>query len=103
MKVWYLKDPNAPKDAIYIGRPSPWGNPYRIGVHGTREEVKALYERYLDDYPHIVREAAAAFIGKDIACHCKQNGLWCHGHTLAERVERHWQLREAGGTRGPGG
>ena len=24
---------------IYVGRPSKWGNPFRIGKDGTREEV----------------------------------------------------------------
>ena len=36
MKVWNKRDPNCPKDAIYVGRPSWWGNPYRIGRDGTR-------------------------------------------------------------------
>jgi len=26
-------------DGVYIGGPSPLGNPYRIGEHGAREEV----------------------------------------------------------------
>ena len=25
-------------DGVYIGGPSPLGNPYRIGEHGAREE-----------------------------------------------------------------
>ena len=28
---------------VYVGRPSPWGNPFVIGRDGTREEVVAKY------------------------------------------------------------
>jgi hypothetical protein len=36
--------------AIYVGRPSRWGNPYRVGVHGTAEEcVRRFDARYGDD------------------------------------------------------
>jgi len=31
MKVWNKRDKNCPKDAIYVGRPSKWGNPFKIG------------------------------------------------------------------------
>lgn len=33
-----------PAGAIYVGRGSPWGNPFYIGLHGTREQVVAQYE-----------------------------------------------------------
>ena len=36
-------------DAIFIGRPGDWGNPFVIGQHGTREEVIAKYNDYLID------------------------------------------------------
>src|SRR5262245_58764119 len=32
---------------VYIGRPSLLGNPFRIGEHGTREEVIAKYRVWL--------------------------------------------------------
>ena len=32
---------------VYIGRGSKWGNPYRIGEDGTREEVIEKYRLYL--------------------------------------------------------
>ena len=30
-------------NSVYIGRPSPWGNPYAIGRDGTRDDVIAKY------------------------------------------------------------
>ena len=32
---------------VYIRRPSKWGNPFSIGVDGTREEVIEKYRKYL--------------------------------------------------------
>jgi hypothetical protein len=34
-----------PPNAIYVGRPTKWGNPFRIGVDGSREGVIAKYYR----------------------------------------------------------
>jgi hypothetical protein len=33
--------------AVYIGRPSKWGNPFVIGKDGTRDDVVAKYRAYL--------------------------------------------------------
>ncbi len=32
---------------VYVGRPSPLGNPYALGRDGSREQVIALYRRWL--------------------------------------------------------
>ena len=37
----------APSDAVYIGRPSKWGNPFVIGKDGTRQEVVQKYKDYI--------------------------------------------------------
>ena len=34
-----------PAGAVYIGRGSKWGNPFRIGPDGDRAAVIAKYER----------------------------------------------------------
>ena len=38
-----------PAGAIYIGRGSKWGNPFRIGPDGDRATVIAKYERWLPE------------------------------------------------------
>lgn len=35
------------KGAIYIGRGSPYGNPFSIGVDGTRDQVCEKYEDWI--------------------------------------------------------
>ena len=32
---------------VYIGRPSKWGNPYEIGVDGSRKEVIEKYKAWI--------------------------------------------------------
>ena len=39
---------------IYIGRPSLFGNPFKIGKDGTRAEVIEKYEAYARHEPRIL-------------------------------------------------
>lgn len=74
-----------PPDAIYVGRPSKWGNPIKIGRDGTREEVIKKYESML------VRDIGSGILdlddkfftelrGKDLVCWCAP--LPCHADVL---------------------
>ena len=54
-------------DNLYIGRPSKWGNPYKISSTRSREKVVKLYERYirsnrvlLKDYTNLRERNSAA-------------------------------------------
>ena len=67
-------------DAVYIGRPSPWGNPFEIGRHGSRSDVIALYIAYLHDNPELVARARQELEGKDLVCWCAPAP--CHGDIL---------------------
>jgi hypothetical protein len=89
-----------PEGVIYVGRPTKWGNPFEIGVHGDRPTVIAMYRRWittgrvpasvdldrdelrtrrrrvLDEAPHELR-------GHPLACWCKL-GEACHADVLLE-------------------
>lgn len=70
---------------IYIGRGSKWGNRYRIGVDGTREEV---IEKYIVDKledPYFMMDVVRQLQGMRLGCHCKP--LNCHGDWLVEVAE----------------
>lgn len=69
----------APSDAVYIGRGSPWGNPYQIGVHGDRAKVIDLYKKFV--LPSL---DVSALKGKDLVCFCKPQA--CHGDLLLEKA-----------------
>jgi hypothetical protein len=80
-KVYNKKHPY-PKDAIYIGRPSKWGNPFLIGRDGTREEVISKYRIYLQFGDHFLLDELEELKGKNLLCFCKP--LPCHGDILLE-------------------
>jgi hypothetical protein len=47
-KVWNKRIGHAvPEGAVYVGRPSKWGNPFTIGRDGDRAEVFQRYREYL--------------------------------------------------------
>ena len=65
---------------VYIGRPSRWGNPYKVGVHGTREQVIEIYREYLKSLPYLM-EHLPELKGKILGCWCSPKP--CHGEVLA--------------------
>lgn len=73
---------------VYIGRGSVWGNPYKIGRDGTREECIEKYRTYLINRFRIepeLKEQLMALDGKRLACYCKPEA--CHGDVLVELIE----------------
>lgn len=68
--------------AIYIGRPSPYGNPFTIGKDGNREEVLCKYIDWLHDKPDFVQRVRRELVGKDLICWCAPDD--CHGHILRD-------------------
>ena len=76
--------------AVYIGRGSKWGNPFRIGADGDRAAVIARHERWLADQ-HALLRALDDLRRRDLVCFCAP--LACHGDLLrrlanASRDER---------------
>lgn len=70
---------------VYIGRPSKWGNPFRIGVDGTREEVIAKYRAWVLENG-IDALARRELRGKVLGCWCAPEA--CHGDVLVEWANR---------------
>jgi hypothetical protein len=78
------KQSGVPDGAVYVGRPSKWGNPFKIGIHGTREQVITKYREWIlasiADNPRVydleeLRE-------KDLVCWCHPQP--CHGDVLIQ-------------------
>lgn len=72
---------------VYIGRPGPFGNPFRIGEHGDRELVLSRYKAYF--YRRLTepefRDKILALKGKVLGCWCKP--LTCHGDVIVDYLE----------------
>ena len=69
-------------NAIYIGRGSKWGNPFKVGKNAgmvwDRNKVCELYEKYADR--KFTTSDIAELINKDLVCFCAPKR--CHGDYL---------------------
>ena len=66
---------------VYIGRGSKWGNPFRIGIDGTREDVIKQYEDWIQTQPQLLN-SLEELRGKTLGCFCSPQA--CHGDILVE-------------------
>lgn len=84
----------APAGAIYIGRPSKWGNPFVIGKDGDRAAVIAKFRDWLLSQPELVEAAHLELAGRDLVCFCAPAA--CHGDVLLEVASGAAQAGEGG-------
>ena len=78
---------------VYIGRPSPWGNPFTPianrptcadFVVGSRDEAIAAYREWILTQPHLLA-LLPQLRGKILGCWCKPQA--CHGGVLMELAD----------------
>ena len=79
-KVHNTYHKTAPRDAVYIGRGSKFGNPFMIGRDGDRDDVCDKYEQMVRKNPELLKAIKAELKGKDLVCFCKPKR--CHGDFL---------------------
>ena|SRR3990167_9936499 len=71
-----------PDGAVYIGRPTKWGNPFVMGRGLSREFVIEQYREWLFERPELIEAAKRELSGKDLICYCAPKA--CHGDVLIE-------------------
>ena len=73
---------------VYIGRPSPFGNPFAIGRDGDRDAVIAKFKTYfygkLRTDPRF-KQHVLALKGKTLGCFCKPEA--CHGDVIVDYLD----------------
>lgn len=69
----------APSTAVYIGRGSPYGNPFVIGKDGTRDDV---CDKFRDEI--LPTLDVSSLKGKDLICFCKP--ARCHGQDIINKA-----------------
>ena len=79
-RVWHKRDPLTPAGAVYVGRPTPWGNPFVIGRDGDRAHVIARFRAGLTTDQRAA--ARRELRGKDLVCWCAP--LPCHADVWLE-------------------
>ena len=68
-----------PKNTVYVGRPTKWGNMYKVGRDGTAQECVDKYEWCLNFTGRIYE--VAELKGKNLACFCPLDQP-CHADVL---------------------
>jgi len=74
-----------PANAVYVGRPTKWGNPYKINETISRSNAIALYREYLGKW--VPDEELEELRDKDLACWCKEDEP-CHADVLLELANK---------------
>jgi hypothetical protein len=65
--------------AVYVGRGSPWGNPFKIGEDGDRDAVCDRFEQA------VLPTLDVAFLrGKNLICFCAPRR--CHADALLKKA-----------------
>lgn len=94
-RIKYKRGVKLPAGAVYVGRPTRWGNPYKIGDPNptlgekyhqpmTREDVIGLYRNMCTGSAAQWQLAIIENLrGKDLACWCPPNEE-CHADILLE-------------------
>jgi len=93
VRVYNKHHRNAPPDAVFVGRPSKWGNPFIRGVHGTREQVIEKFKTYLDEHPTLLEAARKELRGKDLVCFCWPAA--CHAEVLLKAANKRTKSKAA--------
>ena len=88
-KVLNKRTDRIPTDAVYVGRPSKWGNPFRVGstCNGRVVTQQLAVDAHRDwllysDVGRKLLKDIAELRGKDLVCWCAP--LSCHANTLLE-------------------
>ena len=68
---------------VYIGRGSKWGNPFVIGIHGSRSIVIKKYESWILKQPNLLKDLDE-LKDKTLGCHCYPKA--CHGDILKKII-----------------
>lgn len=69
---------------VYIGRPSKWGNPFRVTKTQSRELAIERYKIWLLDNKPLL-DQVQELKGKVLGCWC--HPLSCHGDILVKLAE----------------
>ena len=76
-----------PEGAVYVGRPTKWGNPWPITAQRSSEDAVTLYRQHLCDHPDLVDAAGRELAGRDLVCWCRPDQA-CHADVLLDVANR---------------
>lgn len=93
-------------DFVFVGRGSPWSNPFEGRPHIGQARATILHRHWLEGsvtagilrlcwfseaeiaalerWRQRIREQIRVLHGKRLLCDCKPNAIWCHRGTLRD-------------------
>ena len=82
LRVLNKRSDEIPSDAVYVGRPSAWGNPFGVERHTEESHQVAVnkFEVYLEIRLVVEPDYLLPLKGKDLVCWCAP--LPCHADVL---------------------
>ena len=87
-RVLNRKTDHIGRGAVYVGRPTKFGNPWRVGADLRtgrpidRTEAIERYRTFLMNNSYLLAAAKTELKGKDLVCWCAP--LSCHADVLLE-------------------
>ena len=69
-----------PAGAVYVGRPTKFGNPFFMANESKRDEVCDKFETFILASPELIAAVKAELRGKNLVCWCSP--ARCHADTL---------------------
>lgn len=72
------------EDAVFIGRPSKYGNPFPISRNASRNDVLQKYGLWIHQQDDLLLQARVELRGKNLLCFCAPEP--CHGDILLRIV-----------------
>ncbi len=66
---------------VYIGRPGPWGNPFRVEDEAGRAAAVEQFRAWGERQPWFIDAARRELVGATLGCWCAPKA--CHGDVLA--------------------
>lgn len=92
MKIYNQRHHSAPPrggSAVYVGRPTKWGNPFKAGPAGATEACRE-YWRWIHhpDRVELLEACKTELRGRDLVCWCRPpegflGRVLCHAQVLA--------------------
>jgi hypothetical protein len=78
-----------PPNAVYVGRPTRWGNPFKVSdvtslnQNWKQAEAVERFREWLSSQDGLQAAVRKELAGKDLACWCRLD-LPCHADVLLE-------------------
>lgn len=87
-RVFNRRRERAPVSAVYVGRPTVYGNPFTVEQYGSQSEAVRMYKKWIyDPEQEWLRELISRELrGCDLICWCKP---WpCHADVILKIANR---------------